>query len=361
MNNEKMFSLKACDLTVGNLDHNLTVTESEELTQINNFFASITCDNKELETLLYEIIGYSLTRDTQMCKAFVFKGSGRNGKSKIFRIIEKLLVTSKCSHEHLENICGNKPGAKTTVKNLDGCCCNISEDQKPLKYINTSLLTRIISGEPISVGNEVIKPYCKMLFSVNEVVDFHENGLHIKDRILIIPFSATFTDENNNRDINIEEKLCQQKSLRIIATKALESFDKAAQRGKFTIPQVVINETNKYFLDCNNVDQFCNLYPIETIIIKADYYEQYQQWCLFNNYEAVSNSVFGKEVLALGYRAERYSFNNDRKTYYTNPNFDNKDFLEAVKNYKKRITLSSEDASNYTDDELSKICDLPSF
>lgn len=362
MNNDKMFSLKACDLTIGNLDHNLTIEESEELNQVNKFFESITLNNKELETLLYEIIGYCMTRDTKMCKSFVFKGSGRNGKSKIFRIIENLLVSSKCSHEHLENICGTKPGAKTTVKNLDGCCVNISEDQKPLKYVNTSLLTRIISGEPISVGNKDIIPYCKLLFSVNEVVDFHETGLHIKDRIMIIPFLATFTDENNNRDINIEKKLCQQKSLRIIATKALEAFDKAAERGQFTMPQIVIDETKKYFLECNNVDEFCSLYPIETIIIKSDYYDQYLKWCLFNNYDAVSNSVFGKGVLALGYRAERYSINNDRKTYYANPNFDNKDFQKVCNNYKQSITLSSEEASNRTDEELAILCEqMPTF
>ena len=134
-----------------------------------------------------------------------------------------------------------------------------------------------------------------------------------------------------------------------------------AKRGQFTIPQIVIDETNKYFLECNNVDKFCSLYPIENVKIKSDYYEEYQNWCLFNNQEAVSNSVFGKEVIALGYRAERYSVDNDRKTYYANPNFNNKDFKNVCENYKKSIKLSSEEISNYTDEEMEISCEqMPS-
>ena len=52
-----------------------------------------------------------------------------------------------------------------------------------------------------------------MLMSVNEVINFKEIGLHITDRVIVIPFTATFTDDRGNRDINIEEKLRAKKSL----------------------------------------------------------------------------------------------------------------------------------------------------
>ena len=355
------FNVQVADLNVNDLDHNLIITESEELNIVNNFFESITSGNKELENLLYEIIGYSLTETSILCKGFIFKGNGRNGKSKIFRILEHLLPEQSCSHEHLENLSGTKAGGKNTVKKLKFKSVNISEDQKQPKYINTSLITRIISGETITVGDEEIKPFCTLLFSVNEVIDFKETGLHITDRILVIPFSETFTDSSGNRDINIENKLCQEKTLRIIATKALEAFVNVLENGCFTIPQIVIDETNKYFLECNNVAEFCKLYPVKTIIVKSSYYSEYRKWCNFNNREAVSNNVFGKEVLALGYRAERYSFRNDRKTYYASPDFNNIDSQEIYNEYVKEIGLTAESINCYTDKELNEYYKVKSF
>lgn len=321
MNNEEMFKLQIKDLKAGTNNPEILATETEDMKLVDDFFSSITCNNKELENLLYEIIGYCISRSTHLRKGFIFRGAGSNGKSKIARILERLLADGKCSHLHLEDICGSKAGAKTKVNLLNGCCACILEDQKPVKYVNTSLLTRIISGEPIAVGDTEFKPYCKMIFTVNEVIDFHENGFHIRDRFLVIPFTATFSDENNNRDINIEDKLCQKGPLQIIATRAVEAYKRVLKNEHFTIPQVVIDETNKYFLDCNNVAQFDKVYPIESKVIKYDHYAKYKSWCESNNLDMVSNTVFGKEILALGYTTGRYSSDNIRKTYYVNPNY----------------------------------------
>lgn len=349
------------DLTVNNLDQSILTSNSKSLSDVNNFFSAITCGDKEIENLLYEVIGYSLTNTSKLCKAFIFKGCGRNGKSKVFRIIESLLEPGQCSHEHLENLSGSKAGSKSTVKKLSNSCVNISEDQKQPKYINTSLITRIISGETIAVGDTEITPHCKMLFSVNEVIDFKETGLHITDRFVVIPFSSVFTDSNNNRDINIEDKLCSKESLRIIATRALKAFKKVLDQGRFTIPDSVVKATKQYFLECNNVAEFCALYPVKTIVVKSRYYQEYRNWCTYNNREAVSNNVFGREVLALGYRAERYSFRNDRKTYYAAPDFDNNNSQDVYNEYVKASGLSKDSIAAYTDKELNEYFKVKSF
>ena len=48
------------------------------------------------------------------------------GKSKIFRILEHLLGEKQCSHEHLEDLSGNRLGAKSTVKYLERLYCKYS-------------------------------------------------------------------------------------------------------------------------------------------------------------------------------------------------------------------------------------------
>lgn len=321
-------------------DLSVLTTDSEELKKVNYYFDSVTCSNKEIETLLYEVIGCCLCKGAKLNKAFIFKGKGRNGKSVIMRVLEALLGKKQCSHEHLENLSGSKAGSKTTVRALSGCVVNIAEDQKQPKYINTSLITRIISGEPISLGQkgnhrEELVPKVTMLFSVNDVIDFKETGIFITDRFVVIPFNNTFTDDNNNRNINIGEELCKPLALQIIATRAIEAFKKVLENGRFTIPAIVEEETRRYFMECNNVAEFCNAVPIKEFVTKAEYYNEYQEWCKYNNKEAVSNSIFGKEVLGLGYRAERYAFANKRETYYASPNFNNTDSRNIYDEYLK--------------------------
>lgn len=146
--------------------------------------------------------------------------------------------------------------------------------------------------------------------------------MSITDRFIIVPFNATFTDEKGNRDINIVEKLCQDLPLQIIATRAIFEFCKVLENGKFTIPDIVQRETDRYFIECNNAVEFCKLLPINTFVGKTSYYKEYRKWCNENNNQILSQSQFGKQVLALGYRSERYSIKGIRNTYYTNPNFD---------------------------------------
>lgn len=334
-------------------------TPSKEMDVVNYYFDSVSCHNKEIETLLYEIIGYSLIKSTKLQRAFIFKGEGRNGKSVIYRLLEVLLGEKQCSHEHLEQLSGSRLGSKSTIKALMGCTVNIAEDQEQPRYVNTSLLTRIISGNTISIeqkreGKIEFVPYATMLFSVNDVIDFKAVGLHITDRFLIIPFAMKFMDDNNNRNINIVEELCKPLALQIIATRAIEAIKEALDRGKFTIPPLVAEETKRYFLDCNSVEEFCELFPIGTIITKSRYYEEYSKWCDDNNREAVSNSIFGKRVIKLGYRRERYSFGSNRYTYYTAPNFKNSDSRKIYDDFLVKSGVSEESDKTFDEDTMKK-------
>lgn len=350
-------------------DLSVIKNKSHELDIVNKYFDSITLGDKDIQQLLYSVIGYALVKTADLNKAFIFKGNGRNSKSKIFRIIERLLDVSdkkdeafsepliQCSHEHLEQLSGNKPGSKTSVKLLAGCTVNIAEDQKQPKYINISHITRLISGEPISIEKkrneyEIIKSYATLLFSVNDVIDFKETGIHITDRFVVIPFNATFTDENGNRNINIEEELCKPLSLQIIATKAILAIKEVLKNGKFPVPKGVEEETKRYFMECNNVIEFCEEIPLKYFITKAGYYEQYRKWCKDNNRDAVSNNEFGKKVLSLDYREERYSFNGERKTYYVKNDFDNS--REVYNEYLRKGCVTEERIENHNGKDLKK-------
>lgn len=104
-------------------DINVLLKETPELKLVNDFFKSISCKDKGIETLLYEMIGYSLAKTAKLNKSFLLKRkSAEIGKSVIFRIIEAL-IGNQSSHEHLENLCGTKAGSKTTIEKLIRTYC----------------------------------------------------------------------------------------------------------------------------------------------------------------------------------------------------------------------------------------------
>lgn len=185
--------------------------------------------------------------------------------------------------------------------------------------------------------------------SVNEVINFREIGLHITDRVIVIPFLATFTDDRGNCDINIGEKLCKPEALKIIVTRSVQAFEKVLENGKFTIPPIVEQETKRYFMECNSALEFISLFPIKTIIVKSLYYNTYRKWCNKNNREAVSDAQFGKQVLALGYRPEKYLIGGKRETYYASKDFDNSERKNIYDEYLQWNCITRETDKIYDD------------
>lgn len=349
------------ELTVDYKNETVLLTDSTELELVNEFFNSITCGNKELENLLYEIIGYSLLKSAIFQKAFIFKGNGRNGKSSIVRIIEAILGIENCSYEHIEDISGTKLGSKNTVFNLKNRTVNIAEDQTQPKFINSSILNRIIAGDTISImkGKErvVFRPYATLIFLVNDIIDFKKTKIFITDRFIVIPFKATFIE---NRDIFIESKLTQPRCLEIIATKAIKAIKEVFKNEHFTIPDVVEEETKRYFMECNNVLEFCSLYPIKNFIIKRTYYREYCKWCNSNNLEAYNDVRFGKEVLNLGYRSERITFDK-RTTCYVSSDFDKSKSSEIYNEYLSKNGLDIKTAKMYDEETLVQTFGIEKF
>lgn len=350
------------ELTVPYNDYKVLTTHSKELELVNNFFSSITCNDKDVENLLYSVLGYSMCKTSVLQKAFIFKGNGRNGKSCLVKVLESILEVGQCSYESLERLSGNKAGSKSTVRFLQGCTVNISQDQRQPKYINHSILNRIIAGDTISeiIGKEqiVFRPYATMLFIVNDVIDFKETKICMTDRIIVIEFNATFIE---NRDINIEYSLCQPKALQIIATKAIKAFKEVLKKGKFTMPSVVEKATNRYFMDCNNVVEFCNLFPIKEYMFKDRYHKEYCKWCVSNNLEAYNNVKFGKEVLNLGYRSERFTIGKKKITCYVSQSFSNAENKSIYNRYLKENGISEETARAYDEATLVATFGIPTF
>ena len=84
-------------------DPSVLSTNSEALDTVDYYYDSVSCHDKGISQLLYEVQGYSFAKTAKLNKLIILLGDGRNGKSKIFRI-QEAVSEDECSHEHLEQL-----------------------------------------------------------------------------------------------------------------------------------------------------------------------------------------------------------------------------------------------------------------
>lgn len=150
--------------------------ESSSNPVVDKFFSDITCQNEEVEKLLYEVIGYCCCRTNMYHLSFILKGSGGNGKSTYFKIIKSLLGDSAASIR-LKKVTTDKFASTS----LYGKTCAIADDINNGKDVDTGLLKTLISGDGIRAEfkfeNEFeFEPFATILIGMNNIVTFNDSS-----------------------------------------------------------------------------------------------------------------------------------------------------------------------------------------
>ena len=299
---------------------------------VDKFFSDITCQNKELEQLLYEIIGYCSCRTNMFHLSFILKGSGGNGKSTYFKIIKELLGDSAASIR-LRKVTTEKFSSTSLYCKT----CAIADDIGNGKDVDTGLLKTIISGDPIRAEykfeNEFeFEPVATILIGMNNIVTFNDSSNGFARRFKVIPFNHTF--EGTDRKNNMKQILCTPENLQYICSKAMYYFNKVFKRDGFSIPEDVENETKSYMADNRIVEQFVSeriIDNMEAIEVQAEF----KAFCKDNGYTPYSPKKLKEELKNLHYekvRATRPDFNGKRPYLYVYTGTDRQDILDARKN-----------------------------
>ncbi len=334
-----------------NFDISLLDESNENFKFVKDFFYDISCGDSELERLLFEISGYSMVNTSKFQIAFMLKGSSNNGKSTYLHLIEALLGKG-CGHLNLMQLSNIK-----FLKDLYNCTANIVDDSGQPNKVDLELLQTVISGGTITVplkDNDKFnfRPRSTIILATTKILNFKDFNKSLTRRFKVIPFNADF---NNRSNVDMIENICNINHLDVIATMAMKAFSKVIKDGHFHIPDIVEQDTKTYFYENNNVMEFVDLYPIPRLIIKGEYYTYYENWCRDNNRDKVTSSVFGKQVLALGYKSVNPSFDGIRHDYYAQADFNIMNFREEYQKHcssSKDTSMSILDYINYLNKNL---------
>lgn len=210
-------------LTLGQIDTIYDPTAKAPV--FEKFIRDICCNDPELIQVMYEIIGYTLTRSIKAEKCFYFYGNGANGKSTLIKVIHQLVGRHNISEVSLAML-----SESFGLESMIGKYINIVGENEVKGKMLTEVLKSIISGDSMSIPRKYktaleVVLRCKLIHIVNNLPQVDDTSDGYWRKVKVIPFDASFKGEK--ADKFLMEKLIAECSgilnLGLIGLKRLEA------------------------------------------------------------------------------------------------------------------------------------------
>jgi putative DNA primase/helicase len=145
-------------------------------------------------------------------KALILYGTGANGKSVFFEIVNALLGSQNISYHSLQDLTNENGYYRAMIGNV---LLNYASEING--KLEASIFKKMVSGEPISARLPYGQPmqltqYAKLIFNCNELPKDVEHTNAFFRRFLIITFDVTIKEENQDKQLHtkiIENELSQ--------------------------------------------------------------------------------------------------------------------------------------------------------
>lgn len=275
----------------------------------------IATENNKLRLLMEEMIGYCFLRRNELGKFFILTGGGSNGKSTFLKLIKKVI-----GEENISSISLGQIEQRFKTAELFGKLVNIGDDISGNYIEENETLKKLVTGDSVNVERKGGHPfdfdnYSKLIFSCNKVPRINDTTDGLMRRLVIVPFNAQFSRDDEDFDPFIMDKLLSKESLEYLLKIAVDGLIRVLKNNGFTKVDIVEKELREYEILNNPVLGFLEELEIANQPTK-DTYLRYSVWCKENNYRALSSIQFGRELSNKGYESKQMRVNNERVYIY---------------------------------------------
>ena len=263
----------------------------------------IACNDPNIRALLEEAAGFCMFRRNELGKAFILTGTGSNGKSTYLNMLKHMLGKQNVSSLDLKKL-----GDRFSTVMLFGKLANIGDDISDEFIMDASIFKKIVTGETIDAEQKgqpkfEFEPYVKLFFSANNIPRMGKgrDSAAILRRLVIIPFDAKFSSDDPDYNPHIGDALRSQESMEYLIQLGLKGLKRILETKKFSESEKVQKELEEYEESNNPVLGF-----IKEIELSDDFkieneptsevYKRYQEYCLANNLQPMSNIEFSKQI-----------------------------------------------------------------
>ena len=266
--------------------------------KVDNTLNRLACNDKEIRSLLEEVVGYCFYRRNELRKSFILIGDKANGKSTFLDMIKTLLGEENTVALDLKEL-----GDRFKTAELFGKLANIGDDIGDEFIANPAVFKKLVSGDRLNVERKGRNPfnfnnYSKLLFSANSIPRIKDKSGAVIDRLIIVPFNATFSSNDPDFDPYIKYKLRSKDSMEYLIQLGLAGLKRVLKNRKFTKSQKVEAELEEYEENNNPIILFFKETSEDQIINESTnkVYKKYNEFCIENNFTPLSKIEFNRKI-----------------------------------------------------------------
>lgn len=256
------------------------------------------CGDQGIYDLLEEVIGYLFYRRNELRKSFILLGDKANGKSTYLDMLKTLLGDGNTSALDLSEL-----GERFKTAELFGKLANVGDDIGDEFIANPAIFKKLVSGDRVNAERKGQDPfdfssYAKLLFSANSMPRIRDKTGAVLDRIVLVPFKATFTKEDPDFDPYIKYKLRSPEVMSHLINIGLKGLERVLANRSFTTPEAVEVELEAYAVANNPILDFFHETPVDEVVNEstASVYDDYVSYAVRNNMKPLGQNEFTRQA-----------------------------------------------------------------
>ncbi|WP_212000231.1 phage/plasmid primase, P4 family [Chitinophaga sp. HK235] len=260
------------------------------------------------QRVLAEYIGYVFIHPStlKLEKSLLLYGSGANGKSVFFEIINALLGAENICSYSLQSLTDTTGYYRAKLANkLVNYASEINGN------LEASIFKQLASGEPVEARQPYgqafnLTHYAKLIFNCNELPKEVEHTNAYFRRFLIIPFDVTIPPEAQDKEL--AKKIIQQE-LSGVFNWVLEGLHRLLTQKNFSDCDAAKQQLQQYQRQSDSVLMFLEdegykpsriaFLPLQQL------YTLYKIFCADNGYRLCSSKTVSERLRSHGYEMER--------------------------------------------------------
>ena len=267
----------------------------------------------ERQRVLAEYLGFVFIKHGSNAlkeeKALILYGTGANGKSVFFEVVNALLGTDNVSSYSLQSLTNDNGYFRAKLANkLVNYASEINGN------LEASIFKQLVSGEPVEArlpyGQPfILKQYAKLIFNCNELPKDVEHTNAYFRRFLIIPFDVTIPP--HEQDKNLHTKIIE-KELSGVFNWVLQGLNRLLEQKKFSDCEAAQQAVEQYKIESNSVQMFLNENEYKVSATNEtplkDLFNEYRNYCIESGFKACSLRTLADRLRNSGYQTERKNY-----------------------------------------------------
>jgi putative DNA primase/helicase len=268
----------------------------------------------ERQRVLAEYLGFVFIKHGSNAlkeeKALILYGTGANGKSVFYEVVNSLLGAENVGSYSLQSLTNDNGYFRAKLANkLLNYASEINGN------LEASIFKQLVSGEPVEArlpyGQPfILKQYAKLIFNCNELPKDVEHTPAYFRRFLIIPFDVTIPP--HEQDKNLHTKIIETE-LSGVFNWVLLGLNRLLEQKRFSNCEAAQQAVEQYKIESNSVQMFLNENEYKSSLTNykliKDLYPEYRAFCIEDGMPPFKKINFKKQLQALNFNVDRVAQN----------------------------------------------------